>query len=69
MSQTLDKRVEVLEQHLAELTTRFEGQQPSQKDWRRTFGLSREDDGFKEMMDLGREYRRTHSDEGDGAGS
>src|SRR5437879_4480404 len=53
MSQTLEKRVERLEHKLAELTSGFAARKPRKKDWRRTFGLSRGDDGFKEMMSLG----------------
>jgi len=69
MSQTLEKRVEELEHKLAQLTTSFADRKPRKKDWRRTFGLSRDDDGFKEMMSLGREYRRNLRDESNGAGS
>ncbi len=58
MTQTLEKRVEKLEHKLAELTTHFVGRQPRKKDWKRTFGLSRGDDGFREMMSLGRQYRQ-----------
>ena len=39
------------------------------KDWQRTFGLSRGDDGFKEMVNLGQQYRRSLRDKGNGAGS
>jgi hypothetical protein len=69
MSQTLEKRVEELEHKLAELTAQSEGVKPRRKDWRRTFGLSRDDVGFKEMMSLGREYRRNLRDQGNGADS
>ena len=69
MSQTLDRRVAELEHKLADLTTRFADAKPRQKDWRRTFGLSRGDDGFKEMMSLGRKYRQSLKHQGNGAGS
>ncbi len=69
MSQTLEKRVEELEHKLAELTAGFTARKPRKKDWRRTFGLSRGDDGFKEMMSLGRKYRQSLRDKGNGAGS
>ena len=69
MAQTLEKRVETLEQKLAQLTRRVANRQPHKKDWRRTFGLSRGDDGFQEMMRLGRQHRRGLRDKGNGAGS
>ena len=69
MSQTLERRVEELEHKLAELTTQFADVKTRQKDWRRTFGLSRGDEGFKEMMSLGREYRQSLRHQGNGAGS
>lgn len=69
MAQTLEKRVEKLEHKLAELATRVAGRKPRKKDWKRTFGLSRGDDGFKEMMSLGRQYRQSLGDKGNGAGS
>ena len=49
MSQTIERRVEELEHKLADLTAQFADVKSRQKDWRRTFGLSRGDDGFKEM--------------------
>ena len=69
MTQTLEKRVEKLEHKLAKLTTRFAGREPRKKDWKRTFGLSRGDDGFQEMMRLGRQYRQGLRGKGNGADS
>jgi hypothetical protein len=69
MAQTLERRVEELEHKLADLTTQFADVKSRQKDWRRTFGLSRGDDGFKEMLSLGREYRQILRQQGNGAGS
>jgi len=69
MSQTLEKRVEKLEHKLAELTNGFTTRKPRKKDWQRTFGLSRGDDGFKEMVKLGRQYRQSLRDKGRSAGS
>ncbi len=69
MSQTLEKRVEELEHKLAELTKSLTARKPRKKDWKRTFGLSRGDDGFKEMVSLGRHYRQSLRDKGNGAGS
>jgi hypothetical protein len=56
MAQTLEKRVEELERRLDELTS-----QPAvagKRDWLKTFGLSRDDEGFSELVKLGQEYRR-----------
>ena len=69
MSQTLEKRVEALEHKLAELTKGVTARKPRKMDWQRTFGLSRNDDGFKEMVKLGRQYRTSLRDKGKGAGS
>ena len=69
MSQTLEKRVEELEHKLAELTNGITARKSRKKDWQKTFGLSRGDDGFKEMVELGREYRQSLRDKGNGAGS
>lgn len=69
MAQALEKRVEKLEHRLAGLTTRFAGREPRKNDWKRTFGLSRGDDGFKEMMRLGRQYRQGLRGKGNGADS
>jgi hypothetical protein len=69
MAQTLERRVEELEHKLADLTTQFADVKYSQKDWRRTFGLSWGDDGFKEMVSLGRDYRQSLRHQGNDAGS
>ena len=69
MSQTLEKRVEELEHKLAELTNSVSARKPRKKDWQKTFGLSRGDEGFKEMVELGREYRQSLREKGNGAGS
>jgi hypothetical protein len=69
MSQTLEKRVQELEHKLAELTNGVTARKPRKKDWQRTFGLSRDDDGFKEMVKLGRQYRQSLREKGNGAGS
>ena len=69
MSRTLEKRVEKLEHKLAELTNGVTARKSRKKDWQRTFGLSRGDDGFKEMVNFGRHYRRSLRDKGNGAGS
>jgi len=57
MSPTLEQRVEELEKQLAELTRQPLNVKPSNAKWQQTFGLSRDDAGFEEMVRLGREYR------------
>ncbi|MCX6917149.1 MAG: hypothetical protein NT167_29615 [Verrucomicrobia bacterium] len=59
MSQTIEKRVEELEHKFTDLTAQFADVKSRQKDWCRTFGMSRDDEGFKEMLSLGREYRQS----------
>ncbi len=66
-SQTLGKRAEQLEHKMSELASLLTGHTPHQKDWRRTFGMSRHDPGFKEMMQLGHEYRQGLKGEGNDA--
>ena len=58
MRQTLEERVKSLEEKLASLCA----ESPTttgKKDWRRTFGMSKDDPLFDEMNQLGREYRET----------
>ena len=69
MSQTIEKRVEELEHKFTVLTTQFADVKSHQKDWRRTFGMSRDDEGFREMLSLGREYRQSLRHQDNGAGS
>ena len=69
MSQTLEKRVEELEHKLAELTNAVNAPKRRKEDWQRSFGLSQGDNGFKEMVKLGRQYRQSLRDKGNGAGS
>jgi hypothetical protein len=69
MAQTLESRVEELEHKLADLTAQFTNGKSRQEDWRRTFGPSRGDDGFKEMISLGRECRQSLRHQGTGARS
>jgi hypothetical protein len=69
MAQTLERRVEELEHKLADLAAQFADVKTRQNDWRHTFGLSWDDDGFKEMVSLGRDYRQSLRHQGNGAGS
>ena len=66
MPQTLEQRVEELEQKVAELTDGLTLRKPRKKAWQKTFGLSRGDEGFKEMVNLGRKYRQSLRGKGKG---
>ena len=55
MSATLETRVEALEQEVTGIKTMLGGQRV--KDWRRTFGMSRNDPAFEELVRLGHEIR------------
>jgi len=67
MANTLEERMQALEKKVSELAA----QQASRKkgSWQETFGLSRDDKGFQEMVQLGQEYRRNLWEQGNGAGS
>ena len=67
MAQTLEERMQALEKKVSELVA----QQSSKKkgSWQDTFGLSRDDQGFQEMVHLGQEYRRNLREQGNGADS
>lgn len=54
----LQIRVERLEEAVAELEGMRAGK-PGRKDWRATFGMSRNDAEFEEIVRLGREYRES----------
>jgi hypothetical protein len=56
MQPTLEKRVEDLEKKFAELTSRSGSANKST--WQQTFGFSKNDEGFDEMVRLGKEYRQ-----------
>jgi hypothetical protein len=57
MSATLKDRVELLERQVKELANAIGGTSTG-KSWRATFGTSAGDEGFEEMMRLGRAIRR-----------
>jgi len=67
MAQTLEERMQALEKKVSELIV----QQGSKKkgSWQETFGLSRDDPDFEEMVQLGQEYRRNLREHENGAGS
>jgi hypothetical protein len=68
MSQELEKRVADLEKKVAEMSA-----EPTRlvrkKDWRRTFGIFKDDPDFEEAVRLGREYREQQTYEKEIAGS
>jgi hypothetical protein len=68
MSQTLEKRVEELEKKVAELSAK-PARLTRKKDWRRTFGIFKDDPDFEEAVRLGREYREQQTYEKEIAGS
>jgi hypothetical protein len=69
MSATLETRVEALEQEVTGIKAMLGGRQRV-KDWRMTFGMSRNDPAFEELVRLGREIRDQQKEGGtSGAGS
>ena len=68
MAQTLEQRVEELEQKVADLSRILRAMNP-EKDWRRTFGIFANDPDFDEAVRLGREYREQQTYEKEIAGS
>ena len=69
MSGTLEARVEALEHEVSGMKAMLGGRQRV-KDWRATFGMSRNDPDFEEMVRLGREIRNQQSEGGtSGVGS
>ncbi|PWU08610.1 MAG: hypothetical protein C5B50_29205 [Verrucomicrobia bacterium] len=65
MSPTLEQRVEMLEQKVAELNANL----IRKKDPFRTFGIFRDDPDFEQAVRLGREYRQQQTYEKEIAGS
>ena len=53
---TIAERVDALEQEIQGIKSLLQMEQTA-KDWRKTFGMSRDDAGFEEMIRLGRELR------------
>jgi hypothetical protein len=56
MAKRLEERVRALKKKLRELTAQHALEK--KRGWQQTFGLSRADPGFREMVQLGQEYRR-----------
>jgi hypothetical protein len=59
---SLAQRVEALERELLGIKALL-GKPSAEKDWRRTFGMSKDDAEFEEMVRLGREIREAECDE------
>lgn len=57
MQETLENRVEALEEQVRALTEIVKGEKAA-KDWRSTIGWARDDEGFDEMVRLGAEIRQ-----------
>ncbi len=68
MSQTLEKRVDELEQKLAEMNARLDREVRAKNPWR-TFGAFHDDPDFEEAVRLGREYRESLTCDREIAGS
>jgi hypothetical protein len=56
MSTSLKDRVERLEHQVGALVKALD-RSPRQRDWRTTYGASADDEGFEEMIRLGRQIR------------
>jgi hypothetical protein len=67
MAQTLEERMQELEKKMSELAAQYGS--ANKRNWQQTFGLSRDDQGFEEMVRLGQEYRRNLTERDNGAGS
>jgi hypothetical protein len=63
MSVELEQRVACLEKEVVDLKKSIRGG-GGEKDWRTTFGMSRDDAGFEEMVRLGREIRQQDHEDG-----
>lgn len=61
MAPTLEQRMDEVEKKLAQLISQLA--MPKAHGWEQTFGLSRDDAGFEEMCELGRDYRRSLRDQ------
>ena len=60
---TIDERVEALEREMSGIRLLLQ-QAKSTQDWRKTFGLSQQDPGFQEMIQLGKEIREAERKQG-----
>jgi hypothetical protein len=63
MSETLEVRVETLEREVSGMKAMLRSRQQV-KDWRATFGMSRNDPDYEELVRLGREIRDQQSEGG-----
>jgi hypothetical protein len=61
-SKNFEKRIAALEEEVAVLKAKIEGERPSKKAWwEEIVGAFRGDPIFKEVIDLGREYRKSQA--------
>lgn len=58
MPMTLEERMAAIEKKIAALAEGLAKVSPAMKDWRVTFGLSKDDPDFDEMIRLGQGYRK-----------
>ena len=58
MSSPLEQRLDTVERKVATLADGVANASPRVKDWRVTFGLSKDHPEFMEVIWLGQEYRR-----------
>ena len=63
MSNDLEERVATLENEMSDVRHLLESTRP-QKDWHKSVGMSRDDPGFAEMIQLGREIRQQEQENG-----
>jgi hypothetical protein len=56
MAKKPEKRLRALEEKLKEPSAQHDWEKKGK--WQGTFGLSRDDNGFREMVELGERYRR-----------
>jgi hypothetical protein len=62
MSNDLEQRVATLENEMSDIRHLLEGARPP-KDWRKSVGISKDDPGFAEMIELGREIRQQEQED------
>jgi hypothetical protein len=54
----LEKRLTSLEREVAKLKRQIRPSSTRTKDWRRVFGIFKDDKDFRKMVRLGKEYRK-----------
>ncbi len=69
MPLNLEQRMDALERQVGALADRLAKASPGSKHWRASFGLSKDDPEFDEMIRLGQLYRKGSADGDDCAHS